>query len=66
MRREGAGLIFGVELGTDKEGMEFLIKFDGFDQFAVGGSAGDDQPKFFEAGAIAIVKFVAVAMPFLD
>lgn len=35
MGRERARLVFGVELGADKEGMKFGIKLDGLDQFAV-------------------------------
>ena len=31
VRGERPGLVFGVELSTDEEGMEFGIKFDGFD-----------------------------------
>ena len=28
---EGTGLVFGVELGADEEGVEMFIQFDGFD-----------------------------------
>ena len=66
MGREGTGLVFGVELGADEEGMKFLVEFDGFDQFAVGGGAGDDKAQSFETGAVAIIEFVAMAMPFVD
>ena len=59
-------MVFGVELGADEERMKFLVEFDGFDELAIRRGAGDDQPKFFQPSLVAVVKFIAMAMSFVN
>ncbi len=64
MRFVWLALKFGVELAGNKERM--ILQFDDLDQLSVGRSAAQDKPGLLELLAVLIVKFVTVAMPFMD
>ena len=55
---------FGMELAADEEGM--LGQFDDFDQLPIGSKTAKDKAGFFKLRAVAVVKFVAMAMAFID
>src|ERR1043166_9518870 len=64
MRLVRFALELGMKLAGDEERM--ILEFDDLDQFSVRRSAAKDKSGLFEGGAIGVIEFVAMTMPFVD
>ena len=64
IRAEGARSEFGMELGSDEEGMIFQL--NDFSQPRLRVDAGEDHVRILELFLERIVKFVTMAMPLAD
>ena len=62
MRRKRLRFEFGVELAAQEPGV--VAALDDFDQVAVGAKAADHESGFFDLGAVFVVDFEAMAVPF--
>jgi hypothetical protein len=60
----GPAFKFWMELSTDHEGV--LFYFHDFHELAVGGNTGKDQAFLFELRFELVIKFVAMAVSFID
>ena len=64
VRRVGLAQEFWVKLTRHEKWM--VLQFNNFNQLSIRGSATKQHPGFFELRFVAIVKFIAVPMPFVD